>query len=134
MAYILCSCTAQKKEVPIQKLDIKTSTALTIEEQRKTWTKHLQKFFWESTTCQVPAHEMYLGSIWTPIRKMLSHSSIQGGLVMSAGLGLVDFDQKIPSYASTFVAGDADSILGAGNLKHCRDWWYALESKSNFQN
>ena len=58
--------------------------------------------------------KIYLGSIWISIRNMLQHPFVEGGLVMSAGLGLVDFDQKIPSYASTFVAGDSDSILGAG--------------------
>ena len=80
------------------------------------------------------ARDMYLGSIWTPIRKMLSHISIDGGLVMSAGLGLVDFDDSIPSYASTFVEGDQDSILGARDIIKCREWWYALQSRSYFQN
>ena len=133
MTYLLCSCTAQKKEIPIPELDIKTSTATTMEEQRSIWQQNLQKFFRKNTQCQVLVREMYLGSIWVSIRNMLKHPFIDGGLVMSAGLGLVDFQQKIPSYASTFVAGDADSILGAGNLKNCREWWYALHSKDDFQ-
>jgi hypothetical protein len=136
MAYILCSCTAQKKEVPLLELDIKQSTATTQQEQINIWKENLgsyKKKQRQNKKLGVPAKEMYLGSIWTPIRKMLTHPSIEGGLVMSAGLGLIDFDDRIPSYASTFVDGDSDSILGAGNLSTCRNWWYELESRSFFQ-
>ena len=132
MTYILCSCTAQKKEIPVSELDIKKLIATSIDEQRRIWKQNVQHFYWENTTSQTLAKDMYLGSIFVPIRRMLTHSMIQGGLVMSAGLGLVDFQQKIPSYASTFVAGDSDSILGAGNLNHCREWWYALQSQQYF--
>ena len=114
MSYILCSCTAQKRENPLQELNIKNINTVTQEEQIQTWNNNLttyrerQKNIGEQKG--VLAREMYLGSIWTPIRKMLPHVSIDGGLVMSAGLGLVDFDESIPSYASTFVDGDQDSI------------------------
>ncbi len=138
MPYILCSCTAQKRENPLQELNIKNIIAATQEEQIQTWNDNLTTYREKQKNAGrqkgILARDMYLGSIWTPIRKMLSHVSVDGGLVMSAGLGLVDFDESIPSYASTFVAGDQDSILGAGDIQKCRDWWYALQSRSYFQN
>ena len=138
MPYILCSCTAQKRESPLQTLNIKNILATTQAEQIQIWNDNLTAYRERQKRLGgqkgVLVRDMYLGSIWTPIHKMIPHVSIEGGLVMSAGLGLVDFNEYIPSYASTFVDGDQDSILGAGDVKKCREWWYSLQSRSYFQN
>ena len=37
MTYLLCSCTKQKKELPVAKLNIAASTATNRKEQLKVW-------------------------------------------------------------------------------------------------
>ena len=71
MTYILCSCTAQKKEKPIQELDMKMSTTSSMDEQRRIWKENLETFFWNNAHCETLAKDMYLGSIWISIRNMV---------------------------------------------------------------
>jgi hypothetical protein len=54
-------------------------------------------------------------------------------MVVSAGLGLIDADQCVPSYACTVAVGAPDSVHSrAIDVLNNADWWAALSAASPF--
>ncbi|MCB9759485.1 MAG: hypothetical protein H6739_06565 [Alphaproteobacteria bacterium] len=54
-------------------------------------------------------------------------------LVVSAGLGLVDVQDRVPSYAATFTPGTRDSIPSDPTGVTARRWWWGLGGVEKFR-
>lgn len=93
----------------------------------------------------MPADALYKGDHWKVALSTLSLSKELGFeldlSVLSAGMGLVQHDEPIPSYAATFTPGDQDSISRdmTDSVASGRAWWKAVstsnghESSTNFE-
>ena len=78
---------------------------------------------------RVRAIELYGGGVWGILRageKRLREAGIEIRIV-SAGLGLLSPDDKVPAYDATFAPGGKNSIGGAhGAVARNRGWWKLL--------
>lgn len=80
-------------------------------------------------TKRVRAIDLYGGGIWRDLRAnepSLRESGVQIRIV-SAGLGLLSPDDRVPAYNATFAPGGRNSIGGAqGAVERNRQWWQLL--------
>jgi hypothetical protein len=78
------------------------------------------------------ARDLYLGEYWQAGLELAAASARRVDTevyVVSAGLGLVHSDARVPGYAATFTQGHPDSVLlGQGESTSAvrREWWSAL--------
>jgi hypothetical protein len=95
---------------------------------------------WIEAVSRQPAghrvRDMYIGEYWQAGLE-LAHAAASWGetrvSVVSAGLGLVDADDEVPTYAATFAAGHADSVCGRGEPRATRgEWWSELANWVRF--
>ena len=72
--------------------------------------------------------ELYSGGSWKIVRRI--NSEFSGKLktwVVSAGQGLLDEEEKVPSYAATFASGEPDCVVsGKVSSDNLKDWWTLL--------
>lgn len=72
--------------------------------------------------------DLYKGEAWQQAKALAADARSKEKsvrmLVASAGLGLTDVTEQVPSYAATFTGGHADSI--ATDLAQLPDWWKRL--------
>lgn len=72
--------------------------------------------------------ELYSGGSWKIVRRI--NSEFSGKLktwVVSAGQGLLDEEEKVPSYAATFASGEPDCVVsGKVSSDNLTDWWTLL--------
>ncbi|MCP1364099.1 hypothetical protein BIS06_02455 [Halomonas sp. BBD48] len=64
-----------------------------------------------------PAHTLYQGAHWQQVRQLLEAYPAQLH-VLSAGLGLLQGEDRVPGYQATFSPGHRDSVPG-----NSADWW-----------
>ena len=116
---LISNCAATKRSnlgVPVQLRDKSGSL--------------LQRFGWwrRAIDCQqsmAPARECYAGGSWSQI--VAAESVLKGQCelwIVSAGLGLLPADLKIPNYSATFGSNDPDSV--ASDRAGRGDWWDLL--------
>lgn len=78
---------------------------------------------------RVRAINLYGGGIWRDLRAnepRLRESGVQIRIV-SAGLGLLSPEDRVPAYNATFAPGGRNSIGGAkGAVERNRQWWQLL--------
>jgi len=90
----------------------------------------LQRFGWWRRAIDrqqelVPARDCYAGGSWAQV--VAAESSLNGKSklwAVSAGLGLIPADLKIPNYSATFTSNDPDSV--ASDRAGRSDWWDLL--------
>lgn len=78
---------------------------------------------------RVRAIDLYGGGIWGDLRakEAALHQAGIAIRIVSAGLGLLSPDDRVPSYNATFAPGRKDSIGGSrGAVKRNREWWRLL--------
>jgi hypothetical protein len=83
---------------------------------------------------RVTASELYAGRSF---REATAAAKIVGAelLIVSAGLGLIRSDQKVPAYALSAVPGSTDSVLSClPSVLKGADWWSAISKASPFAN
>lgn len=86
---------------------------------------------WIEAVSRQPAsyrvRDLYLGEYWQAGLELAHAASVRGTTrvsVVSAGLGLVDVEDEVPTYAATFTAGHADSVSDRGEPRaDRREWW-----------
>lgn len=128
MSYlIITNCTGRKsfKPAPCLKKYPKVSKANTIESVASDWSEKVN-----STTQKIKARTLYQGR--TIVDTKFAQDYLSADVyVISAGLGLVNFEDSIPSYELTVNADSEFSStlrkLGYNN----QDWWGALNKSLN---
>ena len=82
---------------------------------------------------QYVAADLYAGEYWRTAMGLASRAALVGQTsvsVVSAGLGLVDLHDKVPTYGATLASGHPDSVLAClssatpGQVR--RQWWEEL--------
>jgi hypothetical protein len=78
---------------------------------------------------RVRAIDLYGGGVWGELRET-ERNLRDGGVqirIVSAGLGLLNPDDQVPSYNATFASGCRNSIGGKhGAVERNREWWRLL--------
>lgn len=120
--HIILSCTNRKrssKDAPVRLRDIPAGT---VADRAAAWIDAVSH-----QPARYRVRDLYAGEYWHAAIE-LAHAAASRGetrvSVMSAGLGLVDSDDEVPTYAATFTAGHADSVCGRGEPTATRrEWW-----------
>lgn len=79
-----------------------------------------------------PVHELYIGEYWRSGVELASTASRYEATqvwVLSAGLGLVHFDDVVPAYGATLASGHPDSVVTSDTGRRHevqQAWWTAL--------
>ena len=110
--HILVQCSKSKSVEPSQSLIWDN------EMDHELWNKN-----WTSSSNRIEVHHLYTGRAIKNERELISSQVDFNGYVISAGAGLVAFDDTIPSYEATFFADDGPdyqnwSTLPNGGLKN----------------
>lgn len=126
-AVVLTSCTNRKRCRP--SLDL-TAAALpmgSLEAVVRAWLSRVS-----AEPERVAATRLYCGRSFVEAR-LAARQSGAPLFVVSAGLGLIDAEEQIPSYSLT-VSNGADNVLSRITAKDGtpRDWWRCISSASPF--
>ena len=81
----------------------------------------------------VPAIELYGGGIWNDLRSNYRKLRLQGieVRIVSAGLGLLSPEDRVPAYDATFSPGAKNAIADRCDLvARNREWWSLLSAWS----
>jgi hypothetical protein len=122
MVTLLVACTRSKHMDSPPKLDAAKINHLPPSEAREGWRAVLNT---ERRTATMPASRLYKGGYWSAVRDAVIDHAVEGWIV-SAGLGLAGFGERVPTYAATFTPGARDSVPGANSLEGRRAWWNAI--------
>lgn len=87
----------------------------------------------ERASATMPASGLYKGGYWSAVRNAVIDHAVEG-LIVSAGLGVARFGERVPSYAATFTPGAPDSVPGAKTLAGRRAWWNAIGGAGLLEN
>ncbi|MED5370933.1 MAG: hypothetical protein VX899_07980 [Myxococcota bacterium] len=129
MLTLLLACTDSKRFPPAPGLRMEANVAKPLLETRKAWKAALR-----GSEPVSRAGKLYKGGYWTAATRARIDAAVPiKTLVVSAGLGLVDVQDWVPSYAATFTPGTPDSIPGAGNSGASRLWWSGLGAADRFK-
>jgi hypothetical protein len=121
---VITNCTGRKRasidNLQLSKLDI----AGTPQEVARHWVGHLS-----SKDNQIVANHLYMGRSFSDAKKTAKdlHAPLA---IVSAGLGLILGESKIPSYDLTVSAG-SNNVLKRFTTIHSKsqDWWIALNNE-----
>ena len=122
---IIVPCTDRKRRKPAPNLSARNLPEVRISTLVKVWSERVS-----AQGDRVAARDLYCGRAFR--EAMDATEFLNANLkVISAGLGIVDQDQEIPSYSATVTPGYPDSILkripfGAASSSA---WWCALQSE-----
>lgn len=122
---IIVPCTDRKRRKPAPNLSARNLPEVRISTLAKAWAERVSV-----QGDRVAARDLYCGRAFR--EAMDATELLNANLkVISAGLGIVDQDQEIPSYSATVTPGYPDSILKRipFGTASSSDWWYALQSE-----
>ncbi|ANM09216.1 hypothetical protein AMK05_CH00787 [Rhizobium sp. N324] len=121
MHAFLTACTQRKRFTPSPFLCARNLTGGAFQDVLDAWKGRLAEV--ESSS---RAKDLYCGRSFAEARKAAQIAKADLHIV-SAGLGLIHFEQPVPSYDLTVSKGSPDYILGKLNDdKTESDWWSAL--------
>lgn len=119
---LVSSCTNRKKLVPSPELLARNLFPAPMTELALEWNRRLS-----AATKTLPARDLYAGRAFTETlgAAQSAHASCY---IVSAGLGLIDIEQQVPSYGLTVAGNDQDNVLKkvSEGLPKPNDWWAAL--------
>lgn len=120
--HVILSCTNRKRastHAPVRLRDVPSGT---VPDRAAMWI--------EAVSRQPASHrvrDLYLGEYWQAGLELAHAAAVRGETrvsVVSAGLGLVNAHDEVPTYAATFTAGHADSVCDRGEPRAARrEWW-----------
>lgn len=125
--HIILSCTNRKRVQASPGLRLRDIPAADIRRRAKAWTAAVA-----GAGAFGAARDLYLGEYWLAGMELARASTARGRTsvsVLSAGLGLVHADQRVPSYGATFAQRHPDSVCAQQAEKPSairRHWWEAL--------
>lgn len=129
MVILLLACTDSKRALADPRLKMQAYEGLPFPECREAW-----RCAKNEALPVMRAGQLYKGGYWAAATRARVDAAIpMRALVVSAGLGLVDVIDPVPSYAATFTPGSVDSIPGAGKSGEVRLWWSGIGGMMRFR-
>lgn len=133
---LLVGCTKRKRLPVASDLRFGAMAPGPAEEVASAWVARERRSF-----DRLPAEQMYSGTGWRRSLEALAaarkNSQASEMFVLSAGMGLVSMQQRIPAYSATFAGGEdrvADRIEGQESTSAAhRAWWSVLGTGSQDQ-
>jgi hypothetical protein len=123
MFSFITTCTARKTLPPDTVCTMGSIKSLELPQRFDAWVDAISKFQGE----QRRPIDLYCGNSWSVVRRIVEGNSGIRAWVVSAGYGLLRFDQPICSYSATFSAGEMDSVLSSKvDRTSLRQWWSLL--------
>jgi hypothetical protein len=123
MFSFVTTCTARKTLPPDMVCTMGSIKSFELPQRFDSWVAAISKSQGE----QRRPIDLYCGNSWSVVRRIVEGNSGIRAWVVSAGQGLLRFDQPICSYSATFSAGEVDSVLsGIANRTSLRQWWSLL--------
>ena len=119
---VIVPCADRKRCVPTPELTARNLPRTSVNDLARAWAMRVSV-----TESRVKARDLYCGRAFK--EALVATENLSADLkVISAGLGVVDQEQEIPSYSVTVASGSQDSILkrvDCGKVSSA-DWWRAL--------
>jgi hypothetical protein len=78
-----------------------------------------------------PAAKLYQGGSHAESRRAVAESNYHH-LIVSAGLGLVSAESKIPNYAASVLPGEDDVLAKLNDCEDAANWWCWIQGRSPF--
>ena len=127
---VLVPCTASKRHPAPPELRRRAVPGVSVPTVSADWLVRTQ-----GATGRVPAHALYMGGGWSLAKKAQEAVAARGGdaKVVSAGLGLVDWSQRVPPYNMTFTSGNADTVPRGDTAEGRAEWWDAIGGSKKLQ-
>jgi hypothetical protein len=123
MIYLISSCTNVKSITSNDKHLLRNYDFSSLEESSTNWKKNLSS----NNLDKITARKLYQGPSWKTTLDVEKNFSIKFTtqlLIASAGHGLIDSNEIICSYGSTFSKGHKDSIHHFKHTKNpTQQWW-----------
>ena len=120
----ITTCTSRKTLPCPAGLSMQSIAANSVQKRFSAW---LERLSCDKSETKKPT-ELYSGGSWKIVRRI--NSEFSGKLktwVVSAGQGLLDEEEKVPSYAATFASGEPDCVVsGKVSSDNLTDWWTLL--------
>lgn len=128
MINLVVSCSNRKVVNPQPEHRLRTLRTGPLDGISRTWHESLNGSY-----DKFDASKLYIGEYWSIVRR-LAELNFVNIFVFSAGLGIVPYQAKIPSYSATFAKGTPDSINNLDSKdKSLSQSWFELSLKySNF--
>jgi len=104
MINLVVNCSNRKSVIPQPEHCLRNLRPGALEEISGAWHRSLN-----ASTDKIEASKLYIGEYWSIVRRVAELNSVNT-LVFSAGLGLIPYQAKIPSYSATYSNGSPDSI------------------------
>lgn len=122
---ILIPCTDRKRRQPSEQLRARSLEPGSAREVADEWIKRVA-----SADQKHPHEEVYCGRAYREAATAAKELSAELA-VISAGLGVVRADRRIPSYSLTVAPGSEDTVLNKITCDGARPdaWWSALKGK-----
>lgn len=131
MIYLISSCTNVKSIMSDDKHLLRNYNLSSIEKVSTEWKKNLAS----KSINKTPARKLYQGPSWKATLDVEKNFSIKFTtqlLIASAGHGLIDSNEIISSYGSTFSKGHEDSIHNFKNIENPTQLWWTEINKFSF--
>ena len=124
---VIVNCSSRKRTAPRDELQARNLAAGPADEVASVWSACLER-----AETVLPAAELYCGRNFAEARKAAS-DCCASLYILSAGLGLVHADDRIPSYDLTVTPGSPDCIFS--RIVHpcsAQEWWDVGAARSPF--
>lgn len=121
MTIIVTNCSKRKRIIPDARMLAGSLTPGSLDEVTREWVRRVG-----SSGAQTEAGQLYSGR---QFRESVQASSALGAtlLIVSAGLGVLQPSDLVPSYSLTVAPGASDGILGkVMDQANAEDWWRAI--------
>lgn len=121
MTIIVTNCSKRKRITPDARLLAGSLEPGSLDEVTREWVRRVG-----SSGAQIAADQLYSGR---QFRESTKASSALGAmlLIVSAGLGVLQPSDLVPSYSLTVAPGASDGILGKViDQANAEDWWQAI--------
>ena len=124
---VITNCSKRKKQKVQQDLMALNLEEGLIDQVSKEWSEKVKVSNQET----LPARDQYVGRSFTEVKKIEKIQNINW-YIISAGLGLIDSEEAIPSYDLTITNGSSNSILKKFTCNSdISDWWKKVNEVFN---
>ncbi|HMR94310.1 MAG TPA: hypothetical protein PKE05_02130 [Microthrixaceae bacterium] len=126
-AHLVLSCTNRKHAPPGVYPRLRDVGGRDVETRAAAWIETVA-----AAEPRMPARELYAGEYWTTALALADecrrHMTTEVW-VISAGLGLVRIDDRVPAYAATLATGHPDSVARGSEGRGAREtWWHRIST------